>query len=55
MRKLIWTLLSAVFFALLVYPATPKQAVQEDHVVIGDERTVGISGPYGGVGCGGAL
>jgi len=30
-------------------------AVPEDHIVIGDERTVGILGPYGGVGCGGAL
>jgi hypothetical protein len=32
----------------------PAEAVQ-DQVVIGDERTVGILGPYGGVGCGGAL
>jgi hypothetical protein len=30
-------------------------AAQEDRVVIGDLRTVGISAPYGGVGCGGAL
>jgi hypothetical protein len=30
-------------------------SVQEDRIVIGDERTVGITGPYGGVGCGGAL
>ncbi len=30
-------------------------SVQEDHIVIGDARTVGISAPYGGVGCGGAL
>jgi hypothetical protein len=30
-------------------------SVQEDRVVIGDLRTVGISAPYGGVGCGGAL
>lgn len=29
-------------------------SVQEDRIVIGDERTVGITGPYGGVGCGGA-
>lgn len=29
--------------------------VPEDHIVIGDERAVGILGPYGGVGCGGAL
>jgi len=30
-------------------------SVPEDRVAIGDLRTVGISAPYGGVGCGGAL
>lgn len=45
-----------MFFMVLpfIYIA-PAQAAQEDHIVIGDERTVGITGPYGGVGCGGAL
>ena len=37
------------------FSLTSAYSVEDDHVVIGDERTVGISAPYGGVGCGGAL
>jgi hypothetical protein len=50
MKKLLIFLISLIF----IYP-TAAQAVQEDHLVVGDERAVGITGPYGGVGCGGAL
>ena len=42
----------AIFGGLFIPPA---HSVEEDRVVIGDIRTVGISAPYGGVGCGGAL
>ena len=37
------------------YSIPYANSVEEDHIAIGDQRAVGISGPYGGVGCGGAL
>jgi len=42
----------AIFGGLSVSNAN---SVQEDQIVVADGRTVGITGPYGGVGCGGAL
>ena len=51
-RSLIFLSAIAMFGGLLIPVA---ESVQEDHVVLGDLRTVGISAPYGGVGCGGAL
>ncbi len=37
------------------YSIPSANSVEEDRIVIGDQRAIGISGPYGGVGCGGAL
>ena len=51
-RLLIFATTAAIFGGLFMPPA---HAVEEDRVVLGDIRTVGISAPYGGVGCGGAL
>ena len=51
-RLLAFLTVFAIFGGISVSNAN---SLQEDHMVIGDERTVGITGPYGGVGCGGAL
>ena len=51
-RLLAFLTVFAIFGGISVSNAN---SLQEDHIVIGDERTVGITGPYGGVGCGGAL
>ena len=51
-RLLIFLCTMAIFWGLFLPVA---HSVQEDRVVVGDLRTVGISAPYGGVGCGGAL
>ena len=51
-RPLIFASTAALFAGLFIPSA---HSVEEDRVVVGDLRTVGISAPYGGVGCGGAL
>jgi hypothetical protein len=53
MKRLLIVVSTAAIFGGLFIPVA--QSAQEDRVVVGDVRTVGISAPYGGVGCGGAL
>jgi len=53
MKRLLTFFTVLVIFGGLFVPNA--NSVQEDRIVVGDERTVGITGPYGGVGCGGAL
>jgi hypothetical protein len=57
MRKLTWTLLSALSFVLLVYPMSSAQAVHGGEAALGDPRVVAIIHWYenGQANCTGAL